>query len=56
MKITANQIYRDPQHEYTRKLLSSFPSLRGDRGDFVRTGRQPIAATLGSASREGGAA
>ena len=35
---TAEEIYRNPQHEYTRKLLSSFPSLRGERGDFVRTG------------------
>ncbi|MFS0893205.1 ABC transporter ATP-binding protein [Microbacterium sp. 179-I 3D3 NHS] len=40
---TAEEIYRTPQHEYTRKLLSSFPSLKGERGDFVRTG----------ASREG---
>jgi ABC-type dipeptide/oligopeptide/nickel transport system, ATPase component len=35
---TAEQIYREPQHEYTKKLLSSFPSLRGERGDFVRSG------------------
>jgi peptide/nickel transport system ATP-binding protein len=35
---TAEEIYRTPQHEYTRKLLSSFPSLKGERGDFVRTG------------------
>ncbi|KJQ53576.1 ABC transporter ATP-binding protein [Microbacterium sp. SA39] len=35
---TAEQIYRTPQHEYTKKLLSSFPSLKGERGDFVRTG------------------
>ncbi|GAA5091606.1 hypothetical protein GCM10025760_19200 [Microbacterium yannicii] len=42
---TASGIYRDPQHEYTRKLLSSFPSLRGDRGDFVRTGTHPVSAT-----------
>jgi peptide/nickel transport system ATP-binding protein len=35
---TAEEIYRTPQHEYTRKLLSSFPSLRGDRGGFVRGG------------------
>jgi len=35
---TAEQIYRDPQHEYTRKLLGSFPSLRGERGGFVRSG------------------
>ncbi|MDF2509689.1 MAG: transporter ATP-binding protein [Microbacterium sp.] len=47
---TASEIYRDPQHEYTKKLLSSFPSLRGDRGDFVRTGTQPVSATLGPAA------
>lgn len=35
---TAEEIYRTPQHEYTKKLLSSFPSLRGERGDFVRAG------------------
>ena len=35
---TADEIYRQPKHDYTRKLLSSFPSLTGDRGDFVRTG------------------
>ncbi|MEA4943422.1 MAG: ABC transporter ATP-binding protein [Propionicimonas sp.] len=35
----AAQIYRDPQHEYTRTLLASFPSLRGERGGFVRAGR-----------------
>lgn len=36
---TASEIFHQPQHEYTRKLLSSFPSLTGDRGDFVRGGR-----------------
>ena len=35
---TAEEIYRDPRHEYTRRLLSSFPSLTGKRGDFVRSG------------------
>ncbi|HZU92209.1 MAG TPA: ABC transporter ATP-binding protein [Microbacterium sp.] len=35
---TAEEIYRTPQHEYTKRLLSSFPSLTGVRGDFVRTG------------------
>ncbi len=35
---TAEDIYTDPQHPYTRKLLGSFPSLTGERGDFVRTG------------------
>lgn len=37
---TAEEIYRTPQHEYTKRLLSSFPSLKGERGDFVRTGMQ----------------
>jgi len=37
-QVTAAEIYRTPQHEYTKKLLSSFPSLKGERGDFVRTG------------------
>ena len=35
---TAEQIYTAPQHDYTRQLLSSFPSLTGERGDFVRGG------------------
>ncbi|GII98511.1 peptide/nickel transport system ATP-binding protein [Sediminihabitans luteus] len=35
---TAQEIYRNAQHPYTRKLLSSFPSLTGTRGDFVRRG------------------
>jgi peptide/nickel transport system ATP-binding protein len=35
---TAEGIYRTPQHAYTKKLLSSFPSLRGERGGFVRSG------------------
>jgi len=38
---TAEEIYRTPQHEYTKRLLSSFPSLTGARGDFVRTGTRP---------------
>lgn len=38
---TAEEIYRFPQHAYTQKLLSSFPSLTGARGDFVRTGNAP---------------
>ncbi|MBN7793361.1 ABC transporter ATP-binding protein [Microbacterium esteraromaticum] len=38
---SAEEIYRNPQHEYTKKLLSSFPSLRGERGDFVRHGSRP---------------
>ncbi|MFC9689146.1 ABC transporter ATP-binding protein [Kribbella sp. NPDC056951] len=31
-------LYTQPKHPYTRRLLSSFPSLTGDRGDFIRTG------------------
>ncbi len=35
---TAEAIFRTPQHDYTRQLLSSFPSLTGVRGAFVRGG------------------
>ncbi|RMB58996.1 ABC transporter ATP-binding protein [Tessaracoccus antarcticus] len=33
---TAEDIYFDAQNDYTRKLLTSFPSLTGERGDFIR--------------------
>ncbi|MDQ7991753.1 MAG: ABC transporter ATP-binding protein [Propionicimonas sp.] len=33
---TARAIYTTPSHPYTRQLLGSFPSLTGERGDFVR--------------------
>lgn len=36
---TAENIYRHARHEYTQRLLASFPSLTGTRGDFVRTRR-----------------
>ena len=32
----ARELYREPRHDYTRRLLSSFPSLTGVRGDFLR--------------------
>lgn len=35
---SSEDIYRRPQELYTKKLLSSFPSLTGDRGGFVRGG------------------
>ncbi|QDP96348.1 ABC transporter ATP-binding protein [Microlunatus elymi] len=37
---TAEDLYFEPQHDYTKKLLGSFPSLTGDAGDFVRAGYQ----------------
>lgn len=33
---TAEQIWTDPRHEYTRTLLKSFPRLTGERGVVVR--------------------
>jgi peptide/nickel transport system ATP-binding protein len=35
---SAEEIYKAPAHEYTRRLLASFPSLTGERGAFVRSG------------------
>lgn len=32
----AVELYTNPQHDYTRTLLASFPSLTGERGGFVR--------------------
>ena len=34
----AGEVYGRPQHPYTRQLLASFPSLTGERGDFLRGG------------------
>lgn len=34
----AENILHHPTHEYTKKLLASFPSLKGERGAFVRSG------------------
>lgn len=42
---TAEAIFRTPQHPYTRQLLSSFPSLTGVRGGFVR-GTPVVASDL----------
>ena len=33
---TAERIWNDPQHDYTRKLLASFPRLTGERGVVAR--------------------
>ncbi|GAA3435064.1 dipeptide/oligopeptide/nickel ABC transporter permease/ATP-binding protein [Kutzneria kofuensis] len=32
---TAERIHQDPQHAYTRTLLASFPSLAGERRDYL---------------------
>jgi peptide/nickel transport system ATP-binding protein len=32
------ELYRNPKCDYTKQLLASFPSLLGQRGDFVRSG------------------
>lgn len=32
----SEDVYFNPKHPYTQRLLSSFPSLTGDRGSFVR--------------------
>ncbi|KRA24181.1 ABC transporter ATP-binding protein [Microbacterium sp. Root61] len=45
----AEDIYRRPTHEYTRRLLASFPSLRGVRGGFVRRGPDVVEAEGGAA-------
>ena len=34
----AEELYLHPQHDYTRKLLASFPSLAGPRRDYSRAG------------------
>lgn len=33
----SHEIYRHAKHPYTRKLLTSFPSLTGDRGSLLRS-------------------
>lgn len=41
----AGELYTNPQHDYTKQLLASFPSLTGERGDFVRSGvKQEVAS------------
>lgn len=40
----AMELYTNPANEYTAKLLSSFPSLTGERGAFIRSGSEDLAA------------
>jgi peptide/nickel transport system permease protein len=44
---SADDIHRRPAHPYTRQLLSSFPSLTGERGSFIREGQAPVHALDG---------
>ncbi|TDO50324.1 peptide/nickel transport system ATP-binding protein [Kribbella sp. VKM Ac-2571] len=39
-------LYTKPKHPYTKRLLSSFPSLTGERGGFVRTGEIALDVAL----------
>lgn len=39
---TAESLYARPRHPYTQRLLASFPSLTGDRGDFLRDGSHSV--------------
>ncbi|MCA5893771.1 ABC transporter ATP-binding protein [Isoptericola sp. NEAU-Y5] len=43
----AMTLYTRPQHDYTKTLLSSFPSLTGAHGDFVRSGSADLADSGG---------
>ncbi|MET0956231.1 MAG: ABC transporter ATP-binding protein [Cryobacterium sp.] len=45
---TARNLYQNPQNDYTRRLLASFPSLTGERGGFVRRpGHSTLATDAG---------
>ncbi|MDT0268424.1 dipeptide/oligopeptide/nickel ABC transporter permease/ATP-binding protein [Streptomyces sp. DSM 44915] len=46
----SEEIYTRPRHEYTRRLLESFPSLTGERGSFIRTGESTRRADPPAAS------
>ncbi|GAA5200906.1 ABC transporter ATP-binding protein [Rugosimonospora acidiphila] len=41
----ARNLYTAPRNDYTKRLLASFPSLTGERGDFIRTGVADIRLT-----------
>jgi peptide/nickel transport system ATP-binding protein len=49
---TAQRLYREARHPYTRTLLSSFPSLSGERGGFIRSGVDDFAEPAGPGTPE----
>lgn len=48
---TAENIYNNATHDYTKRLLSSFPSLTGERGEFVRGSQGDAAPTMAGAEQ-----
>ena len=50
----AVSLYTEPKHEYTKRLLASFPSLTGDRGAFLRQGLDERLLALDAVPVEGG--
>lgn len=49
---TAEDIFFGAENAYTRQLLNSFPSLTGDRGDFIRSGAGTGGTQLHPANEE----
>jgi len=49
-------LYTEPAHDYTKRLLASFPSLTGERGAFLRQGLDERLLALDATERSGGPA
>jgi len=52
----AGTLYTRPRHDYTKRLLASFPSLTGERGDFIRQGLDERLLALDAIPDPGGTA
>ncbi|MDR1392534.1 MAG: ABC transporter ATP-binding protein [Bifidobacteriaceae bacterium] len=46
-------LYTSPADPYTKRLLASFPSLTGERGDFIRAGQADSRLTVEDKGAEG---